>query len=970
MFLKRICTLFIVLLISMPINVMLQSADKSILNASAENPDDKIAVDDKQNTPSKAVDTTPDYYNFLELYTHAEQPIVSLSAEPTPSADTVGVEYGASLKGKNNVIIFKDNESEAFWNVNVGTAGLYNIHMEYILQMENTYNASFDLFVNGEVQHSSMQMLNFPRRFKNSSNIGRDSRGNDVRSSKVEIKEWESWLVDDPDVETNGAILVYLKQGINSLKIKVALGGTAISGLEVCNAEALPVYSDYRKQKDLLPDNAGKEYFWVRQAEDCGHSSDSVLYPTYDRSSAATLPNDPAKLRLNTIGQSSWNTPGQWIEWEIDVPSDGYYKIGMRVRQNELRGFFSTRTVSIDGEVFFEELNGVQFPYDLNWYVVTLGDKENNEYLFYLTEGSHTLRMEATHGAVAESIAELNELTLELNTIYRNIIMITGMFIDPYRDYMLEQQIPDLKKRLIDIRNRLNVQMKLLASLGVRGGSDAVVIDKLIFQLRNFIDKPESIPACADDFLSNISSMSAWALSMKNQPLEIDYIYVKSPSMPEPKAGVSLWTQFWFRTRALLSSFVEDYYSISGAENKTDASENISAWVALGRDQGQVIKDLSDNYFTPTTNITVNLSIMQTGLNEAIAAGRGPDVVLFTGDVVNLASRGVLEDISEYKDFSQISSRFCDKALTPYTYKNGVYGVPLEQNVQMLFYRTDIFEELGLSAPATWDEFDRVLTTLQKNRLSAGLFAGSSVAGDTSIFELLLYQMGGSLFNEDLSAMSLDSEKCYKAFKHWTDFYVKYSLLTEFNFFNRFRSGEMPLGIQAQSMYSTLRLAAPELDGLWEMVPVPQTVLEDGSVSNVCIGNVSPAIVLKNDHKDACFRYLDWFTSTETQVSYGQEVENILGLGARYNPANMEAVTKLNWTAEESGLLVSQIEKSYITPAIPASYYVGRNLTNAFRKVVIRGYAPRESLLIYNKIINSEITRKNRELARRDARSK
>lgn len=61
------------------------------------------------------------------------------------------------------------------------------------------------------------------------------------------------------------------------------------------------------------------------------------------------------------------------------------------------------------------------------------------------------------------------------------------------------------------------------------------------------------------------------------------------------------------------------------------------------------------------------------------------------------------------------------------------------------------------------------------------------------------------------------------------------------------------------------------------------------------------------------------------------------------------------------------MEKTYITPAIPASYYINRNLTNAFRKVVINGYTPRESLLSYNKIINSEITRKNNELERRAA---
>lgn len=917
-------------------------------------------------------DPEDDYYAFLKAHAAASKPLTSVSAQPVPPADTAGVNYAANVQGEPGVVLFEKDGSTAYWNITVETAGLYTIRMDYILQMENTLNARFDILVNNAYQNKSTQLLRFPRRFRNETGIQQDSRDNDRRPVKEEIKQWESWVIDDSEVETNGGLLFYLNAGVNKIAVRAVLGNVAIKGLTAVNETPRQDYDSYIQENNRKPNNAPSDYYWVREAEDCGDTSDSVLYPTYDRSSAATQPNDPAKLRLNTIGQNSWNMAGQWIEWEIEVPADGYYEIGMRVRQSELRGFFSTRKISIitDGkeEVLFRELDNVQFPYNLNWYVTTLGNDGN--YLFYLTKGKHTLRMEAAQGAVAESVSELEKLTLELNTLYRNVIMVTGLTVDIYRDYMLEQQIPDLISRLTDIRNRLQVQMKELASIGVKGGSDAVVIDKLIYQIDSFIKNPRTMPSRMEDFLSNISSMSSWALSMINQPLEIDYIYVKSPGVKEPKAGAGFWKQLGFRIEALAASFVEDYSDIAGTGETGNITETIDVWVALGRDQGQIIKDLSENTFTPNTGIAIRLSLMQTGLNEAIAAGRGPDVALFTGDVVNLASREALANITKYENYEDVIKRFNPNALTPYRYKSGLYALPLEQNVQMMYYRTDIFEELGLEPPKTWEDFDHVLTILQKNRLTVGLYAGTSTAGDISIFEMLLYQSGGSLFNEDLSATILDDEKCYKAFKKWTDYYVKYGLLTEFNFYNRFRSGEMPLGIQPQNMYATLRLAAPELDGLWEMVPVPQTVLSGGSISNVAVGSVTPAIVLKNDKEDACFRYIDWFTSTETQVSYGQEVENILGLGARYNSANLEAIKKLNWTVEESELLLSQMEKTYITPAIPASYYINRNLTNAFRKVIINGYTPRESLLSYNKIINSEITRKNNELERRAAKSK
>lgn len=173
--------------------------------------------------------------------------------------------------------------------------------------MENTLNARFDIQINGTYQHQSSQLLQFPRRFRNETGIQQDSRGNDRRPVKTEIRQWESWIVNDPEVQTEGGLLFYLNAGVNTITIQAALGGTAIRELAVVNEEPAPDYEAYRQENDAKPDNAPAGYYWVRQAEDTGDTSDSVLYPTYDRSSAATQPSDPAKLRLNTIGQSNWN---------------------------------------------------------------------------------------------------------------------------------------------------------------------------------------------------------------------------------------------------------------------------------------------------------------------------------------------------------------------------------------------------------------------------------------------------------------------------------------------------------------------------------------------------------------------------------------------------------------------------------------------------------------------------------------
>ena len=54
----------------------------------------------------------------------------------------------------------------------------------------------------------------------------------------------------------------------------------------------------------------------------------------------------------------------------------------------------------------------------------------------------------------------------------------------------------------------------------------------------------------------------------------------------------------------------------------------------------------------------------------------------------------------------------------------------------------------------------------------------------------------------------------------------------DYDFYNRFRSGEIPIGIEAYTMYNKLAVAAPEISGMWTMVPVPGTARENGSVDH------------------------------------------------------------------------------------------------------------------------------------------
>lgn len=78
-----------------------------------------------------------------------------------------------------------------------------------------------------------------------------------------------------------------------------------------------------------------------------------------------------------------------------------------------------------------------------------------------------------------------------------------------------------------------------------------------------------------------------------------------------------------------------------------------------------------------------------------------------------------------------------------------VFGLPINGNIQLLFYRRDLYEELGLQPPTTWDEAIAAAEALRSAQPdlygygTRGQRAGYAVTYD---FLPLLYGFGGTIF--------------------------------------------------------------------------------------------------------------------------------------------------------------------------------------------------------------------------------
>ena len=707
----------------------------------------------------------------------------------------------------------------------------------------------------------------------------------------------------------------------------------------------------------------------VVQGEDSTIRSESSLYAKYDKSAPNTQPYSVTNTILNYVGGETWCSAGQWIEWEFSVPEDGYYNITVKGRQNYARGSVSSRTVYIDGEIPFEEMEEISFEYENDWNNLTLADADGNPYKIYLTEGTHTIRLEATLGGSGILLEELEDSIYRLNQIYRKLLVYTGATPDQYRDYNIDQVYPEVMEAMdLESKRLYKIVDEMVAYTGQKADKIATA-QTLAQQLERFVEKPNKITEEFTTFKDNITSLGTAVLNMGETKLDIDYLVITSTDTEPEKDEANFFSKMWHEIKAFAATFYVDYDAVGDVYEEND-EEVVTVWILSGRDQGTILKSMVDDTFTPDTGIKVNVEVVAANaLLSAVMAGRGPDVVLSVGadQPVNYALRGAAEDLTQFEDYQEVLSSYTESSYQQYCLDGAIYAIPETQTFNVMFYRTDVLEQLELEVPQTWQDLIEMLPTIQGNNMSIGIpsAAGSSGsasasttiasnAADLSLYFSLLYQYGGDLYNEAGTKAEINDEAGVEAFDVYTRFFTDYGIPTYFDFVSRFRSGEMPIGIASYSTYNTLMVSAPEIKGLWDFTLIPGTEKtdENGNTyidrSDFITGSGTMMIASDDeDTKQRAWEFMKWWASSDTQVRFGREIEALLGSSARYATANINAFSQLAWTADDIEVLTEQWRQTVGIREIPGGYYTGRHITNAVRKVINDQEDPRETIIDY-----------------------
>ena len=887
--------------------------------------------------------------------------------------DTVEVDL-ASFEGEGGEAcadgVLTADESELTWKVNMPKAGLYNIQMEYLTVESRGINIEREIAINGEVPFSGASTLSFSRLWTDAGEIRKDNQGNDVRPTQIERFERQTaYCTDDMGYQTE-PYAFYFNEGENELTIRAINEPVILCAVRMTPLAQFPSYEEYiAGQPEVTMSEEALNYSQTIQGESSLLRSAPSLYPRYDRSSALTEPYSVSNTILNYIGGDAWTTPGDWIEWSFSVPEDGYYNLSIKARQMYQRGALSARTVYIDGEVPFKDLEAVTFGYRNNWEMRTLSDQEGNPCRFYLTKGEHTIRMEVTLGEMGPILKEVEDSIYRLNQIYRKVLVLTGVNPDRYRDYKLQQVYPEVIEAMdLESKRLYKIVDDTVATTGEKSDRIAAA-QTLANQLEQFVKYNERITESFTNFKDNITSLGTAMQNMSESKLDVDLIMVTGENVKVPEIHDNVFQNVMHEIRSCVSSFTIDYNSLGDKYDDTD--DVLEIWITTGRDQSTVMKGMVDDTFTPMTGIKVNLKlVLQDAILPAVVAGNGPDITLNLSSwfAVNYAMRNAVEDLTQFDDYEEVTKVFTSSIIEPMVYNNGthtgVYGLPETMNYPVLFYRKDIMEELGLPIPQTWDEVIAQLPTLQGNSLEFGISFPDIVNADASILDSMIFQNGGSIYDEDAKRTLVDSEAGVEGFKLYTSLYNDYGLPTVFDFKSRFRSGQMPLGVSNYDTYNQLMVSAPEIRGLWDFTLMPGTKQADGSIDHTGQTSGLCCMMIATDDekvKQNAWEFMKWWVSADTQVRFGREMESILGASARYQTANQEAVKQLAWSGKQLKVLQEQASYTRGWPEIAGGYSTVRHLVNAIRRVINNKEDKRETLLNYARTINEEIKIKRRE---------
>jgi len=887
--------------------------------------------------------------------------------------DTTGVASDSHKEaGYDGDVVELGYQDEASYIVNVEKSGMYSLGFDYHTGGTNLSDYRIALTVNGESYFEEMSMITLPLLWRDETkDFPLDRYGDQTAPGQVRVDDWQYRDLYNTSYYTAKPLYFYLESGANEIRVtNESADGLTLGALYV-NAprQNVPSYSEYRAQNqgELVND-----FLEINSVDYKEKNSTSALL-TY-LNNPALAPHDAEYKELNTV---SWKKAGIEVTYEINVEKTGYYNLALHYK-NEKEDFQVFESIYIDGEIPFAELENYGFDTtDTSWANEVLSDGEGNPYEIYLTEGTHTLTIRSEMEPVSDEWRYSRLIAEHVTQFALEIKKITGADVDEYRTWYITRYIPDTLAYLEAYETLIKSMQSSLQGYAPNGVNSAKLseLDRALGILEKLEEYPDEIALYTENLTgSSVSTdnsilrlLGDFTTNISTQPFALDRIYVYG-NQKLPAEDANFVKSLWNGTKTLVYSFTSDKYQLDNDE------EAINIWVNRAVTQVDLLQKMADSEFTAQTGIKVKISVMPDAnkLTMATAADETPDIALglLSHIPFELASRGAICDLTEFDDFWEVADSFAPGAFIPYVFNEGVYAVPETSDFNLIIYRKDIFEQMGIQVPGTWSDLTGILPELQ--RFGMNFYHNiATIDGYKWFYQTspLIYQNGGSLYTEDGLHTAINRPEAVKGLRTLGELFSIYSVATQVpQFADSFRYGVYPIGIVNLETYNLITNGAPELEGQWKLTNYLGTEREDGVIDRSYIAAGTGGIIFKDSEKiDECWTFLKWWLSHDVQTNYAHTLQSTYGDEYIWLPSNLDAIADCTLPTEDKQIILDQLTWLRDVPRTPGQYMLERDISNIWNSVAVDGESAQ--VAIDEKIleINREIIKKMSDLGYCDA---
>jgi len=303
------------------------------------------------------------------------------------------------------------------------------------------------------------------------------------------------------------------------------------------------------------------------------------------------------------------------------------------------------------------------------------------------------------------------------------------------------------------------------------------------------------------------------------------------------------------------------------------SAQNLTFWHYWDGANGQVLQSLIDRYQEENPGVTIEAVFTPGGeltakLQTAIAGRQTPTMAI--ADLVAmplLTGSGALAPLNDYIATSELDMKdYFEGPLVYGMHEGQRYSLPVSASNLGLFWNKELFEQAGLdpnTPPRTWDELVEFSETIKEETGKWGFELFTQGGEGTSWqWQVYLWEGGGDVLTDDLSAPAFNSEAGREALRFWVDLVHEHGVspLEPWGLFGR---GE----------------AAMVMDGSWMTQFFPMQVsFELGSATFPIPADGQPAtnmggeqvFIFEGDEeaKQAAWDFIEWFSSTPVQVEW------------------------------------------------------------------------------------------------------